>query len=171
MKGLLTLTVLVGSLAFAGPIQASGLPRVYVGYPNPAPCYQAKKEHGKYVNHRVACYQVRPSTISVSEDGNGFLSDITWSEWAHTSARGSGLQSVRCFGVVKGQARDPKCAPYHCTKSAGAAYCYPAIFSYNVPAKIRLSVPVSTRGGVDFTLLKVSSSHAATVCLPPGNGC
>jgi hypothetical protein len=65
--------------------QASGLPRVYVSYPNPAPCYQAKKEHGKYIDHRVACYQARPSTISVSEDGNGFLSDITWSKWARTS--------------------------------------------------------------------------------------
>jgi hypothetical protein len=167
MKGLLTLAVVVGSLAFASPIQASGLPRVYISYPNLAPCYQAKKEHGKYVNHRVACYQVRPSTISVTEDGNGFLSDITWSKWARTFARGSALQGVRCFGVTKGETRDPKCAPYHCTKSV----CSPGIFSYNVPAKVRLSVPVTTRRGVDFTLLKVSSARPVKICLPPANGC
>lgn len=170
-KRLVALIIVGGSLALASPIEASGLPRVYVTYPNPAPCEQSTKVHGKYVNRRVACYQSRPSTISTSEDGNGFLSDITWSTWNRTSAKGSGLQSVRCFGVTKGQAQDPNCGAYRCSNSDGTTYCEPGVFEYTVPATIRLSVPVSTRAGVDFTRLRVSSSHRYTVCLPPANSC
>lgn len=163
--------IVVGSLALAGPIQASELPRVYISYPNPPPCEKPTKVHGKYVNHRVRCYQTRPSSISVSEDGNGFLSDIVWSAWSRRAARGSGLQTVRCFGVRKGRAQDPNCGPYRCSNSGGAAYCEPRIFGYTVPATIRLSVPVSTSAGVDFTRLRVSSSHRYAVCLPPANSC
>jgi hypothetical protein len=163
--------VAIGSLALASAVQASGLPRVYIGYPNPAPCDQSIKVKGKYVDHRVACYQVRPSAISASEDGDGFLSGITWSVWNGDSAKGSALESVRCFGVPKGQAEDPNCAPYHCGNSAGTAYCEPGVFSYNVPATIRLTVPVSTSSGIDFTRVRVSSSHSETVCLPPANSC
>jgi hypothetical protein len=70
-----SLTILVAfaaAAALASSIQAASLPRVYIGYPNPAPC------------HHVACYQVRPSTISFSEDGNGDLSGIIWSAWKGT---------------------------------------------------------------------------------------
>jgi hypothetical protein len=171
VKRLLALVIAGGWLAAAGPIQASGLPRVYIGYPNPAPCVRSIKMHGKYVNHRVACYEARPPTISVSEDGNGFLSDITWSVWSDSTARGSGLQSVRCFGILQGHAQNPNCAPYHCSSSGGPTYCYPRLFSYNVPATIRLSVPVATAGGVDFTRLRVSSSPTDSACLPPANSC
>jgi hypothetical protein len=158
-------------LALAGPIQASGLPRVYIGYPDPAPCYDTVETHGKYVDHRAACYQVRPSTISVSQDGNGFLSDITWSAWTGGTAKGSGLQAIRCFGAPKGQKQDPNCGPYRCSNSGGSTICEPRIMSYNVPATIRLSVPVSTSSGVDFTRLRVSSSHGSNYCLPPANSC
>jgi hypothetical protein len=171
VKRLMALTIVVGSLALAGPIQASGLPRVFIGFPNPAPCEQPVKMHGKYVDHRVACYQVRPSTISVSEDGDGFLSDISWSAWTATAAKGFGLQSVRCFGLPKGQTQDSSCGPYRCSNSGGTTYCEPRIMSYNVPATIRLSVPVSTSAGVQFTRLRASSSHGMAVCLPPANSC
>lgn len=171
MKRLVALIIVGGSLALASPIQASGIPRVYVNYPNAAPCEQSTKVHGKYVNRRVPCYQSRPSSISASEDGDGFLSDITWSAWSRTSAKGTGLQTVRCFGVPKGRAQDPNCAPYRCSNSGGATFCSPRVFNYTVPATIRLSVPVSTSGGVDFTRLRVSSSHRYTICLPPANSC
>ena len=171
MKRLMALTIVAGSLALAGPIQASGLPRVYIGFPNPAPCKQSVKMHGKYVDHRVACYQVRPSTISVSEDGDGFLSDITWSAWTATAAKGSGLQAGVASAFPRGKHKTRIAGRYRCSNSGGTTYCEPRIMSYNVPATIRLSVPVSTSAGVDFTRLRASSSHRMTVCLPPANSC
>ena len=69
-------------LTTAAPAQAATkLPRVWVGGPNPAPCTDSKQVHGKWVGYRVACYQVRPAEIALTEDGNDFLSDLTWSSW------------------------------------------------------------------------------------------
>jgi hypothetical protein len=78
------LVAFAAAAALASSIQAASLPRVYIGYPNPAPCDQPIKVDGRYVDHHVACYQVRPSTISFSEDGNGDLSGIIWSAWKGT---------------------------------------------------------------------------------------
>jgi hypothetical protein len=155
MKKLLVALLLIGSLSTTSSASAVGLPRVYVYYPNPVPCYRTTETHGKYLNHRVACYEVRPSTISQSEDGGGFLSGLTWSAWTTTSATGSGLEYVRCYGG----STDPNCAGGR--------------FGYNVPASVHLSAPVSTSSGTDFAVLSTRREGGAprTVCLPPAEAC
>ncbi len=98
----LSLGVLVPSVAYAQP-----LPKVWVGGPNPAPCYNTVEVHGKYVNHKIACYEVRPSTIALSEDGNGFLSDLHWTTWSVTNAVGTGTKYQRCYFPLGNQG--PRC--------------------------------------------------------------
>jgi hypothetical protein len=46
-----------------------------------------------------AKYALRPTSIAVSADGNGFLSHLHWSQWGALTATGSGLQDSRtCWG-------------------------------------------------------------------------
>jgi hypothetical protein len=46
-----------------------------------------------------AKYALRPTSIAVSADGNGFLSHLHWSQWGALTATGSGLQDMRtCWG-------------------------------------------------------------------------
>jgi len=112
----------------------------------------------KHVVHQ--CYgpsklAVRPPAISVSVDGDGDLSNLTWLTWTATSATGSGLVAVRCFG----ESTDPHCAGRQ--------------FEYQAPARVRLTTPVSTSRGVVFTVLSVTRPGARTqlICLPPASAC
>jgi hypothetical protein len=137
---LLMATLLTLGATCASATTFTGLPRVYVVYPD------GTFEHSPL--------KVRPTAIRLSEDGNGTLTNLTWSAWTHTSARATGLQEVRCFGG----STDPK--------------CYPGRFGYAVPATVRLSIPVSTSRGVVFTVLKATRrGHIETVCLPPAQEC
>lgn len=62
---------------------------------------------------------------------------------------------VRCFGG----SRDP--------------YCYAGRFGYEVPVRVRLGTPVSTKRGKAFTELRASRAGARgeLVCLPPAFAC
>ena len=69
----LTATLFAGSLWISVPIMAEPavantqpLPTVWVGGPNPAPCYRSVKLHRKWVSEKVACYEVKPPTIALT---------------------------------------------------------------------------------------------------------
>lgn len=141
MKSLLLIfTLLILGATCADAATSGRLPTVYVEYPD------GTFEHSPL--------KVRPTTIRLSEDGNGLLTNLIWSTWTRASAKATGLQEVRCFGA----STDPK--------------CYPGRVGYTVPATVRLSVPVSTSRGVVFTVLRASRrGHTQTVCLPPADEC
>lgn len=137
---LLVAALLTFGATWAGASTFGRLPRVYVEFPD-----------GTFAHSPL---RVRPTFIRLSEDGNGLLTNLTWSSWTRVSARGTGLQEIRCFGG----STDPR--------------CYSGRFGYTVPATVRLSVPVSTSRGVVFTVLRATRrGHTETVCLPPAEEC
>ena len=85
----------ISVLAFPTYAGAQQLPKVWVGGPNPPPCFRAVQVNDKWVSRSVACYEARPLTIAVSEDGNGFLSELHWTTWTATNA--TGLRYQRCW--------------------------------------------------------------------------
>jgi hypothetical protein len=151
MKGLVaTLVAGLAVVAAGGAAPAGSVPAVDVNY-----------AVGSFYRHCMlhSCtgpdaVKVRPGTISLSADGNGFLSGLVWSTWTSTAAAASGLQSVRCFG----DSTDPN--------------CFSGRIGYTVPVEVHLSVPVSTPRGIVFTVLKVARrGHTRTVCLPRAAAC
>lgn len=134
---------------------AEQLPKVWVGGSNTAPCYRSVKVKGQWVEHKVACYELRPPTIAVSEDGNGFLSALRWTTWTTTRAVADGLRFVRCWGYYPPGQRDPRCVG--ATKRAGG---------YNVPVTVTLSKPFSTPQGLVFMAL-TEKGRPGYWCLGP----
>jgi hypothetical protein len=61
----------------------------------------------------------------VSEDGNGFLSDLHWTTWTATKAVAAGSRYVRCSNIP-GE-HDPGCTR--------------VLQGYNVPATVLLTKP------------------------------
>jgi hypothetical protein len=154
--------------AFATPVMcwAQPLPTVYVDYPSGSFYHQCEsyivygvpslhiKKHRVHTCYDPSPLKVRPTTISLSVDGNSSLSSLDWSGWTATSASGSGLQYVRCFGG----STDPNCAAKE--------------FGYNVPVEVQLRTPVATSRGVVFTVLTVTRRGSPTTwCLPPAAAC
>jgi hypothetical protein len=141
MKSLVLIaTVVTLGATCAGAGTFDRLPKVYIEYPE-----------GTFAHSPL---KVRPTTIRLSEDGNGLLTNLNWSAWTRASARATGLQLVRCFGP----STEPQCHPWR--------------IGYTVPATVRLSVPVSTSRGLVFTVLKATArGHTQTVCLPPADSC
>lgn len=154
-----TIVLATAALAAAAGACAGSPPTVYTQYPNGS----FYKTCTKYtVNNKVVrqCYgpsplAVRPKTISQSEDGNGFLSNLDWTSWTASAASATGLMAVRCFGG----STDPN--------------CYRGRFDYQVPVHVRLSTPVSTSRGRVFTVMAITRPGARTqiLCLPPAAAC
>ncbi len=107
------------------------------------------------MSHSVACYEVRPATIALSEDGNGFLSDLHWTTWTDTEAIATGLRYQRCWGYYPPGHQDPHC-PGGTQVREG----------YNVPVKVFLSKPAPTTDGPLFSLL-TEPGQASHWCVDP----
>jgi hypothetical protein len=160
------LATMMVACAAAIPSSAAPLPAVDVDYPSAAffrycshytvpadPSHRVRK-HVVHFCDGPAALKVRPSTISLSVDGDGYLSNLDWSSWSRQFAAASGLQEVRCFGGTT----DP--------------HCQPDRFGYTVPVLVRLTIPVSTPRGLVFTVLKVTRGNRSnTFCLPPAAAC
>ena len=126
-------------LGLALPVAAAArpLPKVWIYGPIPPPCRQTVTVHGKPVMRRVACYEVRPSTIDVSVDGNGLLSGLHWTSWTYTKATGTGSEYLRC---------------YH-TQGYPQPHCPAGRYGYETPVSVALSRPLATADGLIFTEL------------------
>jgi hypothetical protein len=155
---LAVLTILV--VAVPAVANAQQLPKVWIGGPNPSPCSRTVEEHGKLVSREVACYEVRPQTIAISEDGNDFLSALNWTTWTDTKAIATGLRLQRCWGYYPPGHRDP-----HCPTGAKAK------FGYNVPVKVFLAKPLATSHGLLFTVLTQLGQKGQVCVAPIGVGC
>jgi hypothetical protein len=157
--------LLVGFTALpSAAVAASAIPApsVYVDYPNGSFYRACNSYTSDYPSKHVVHFcqgpsplKVRPSAISLSVDGDGYLSDLDWSSWTVASAEASGLEEVRCFGGTT----DPNCASDK--------------FGYTVPVTVRLGTPVATSRGVVFTVLRaLRIGHSPMVeCLPPAAAC
>lgn len=165
VSAILFAAVVITSTAH-GSVFAASPPAVYVDFPNGAfyrtcstytegavPSLHIKK-HVVHTCEGPSPLKVRPTTISLSVDGDGYLSNLDWSTWSARAAAGSGLQEVRCFGG----STDPHC-------SGGQ-------FGYTVPVDVRLSTPVATSRGIAFTVLMVvRNGRSMRTCLPPASAC
>ena len=100
--------------------------------------------------------EVRPSTIALSEDGNGFLSDLHWTTWSVTNAVGTGTKYQRCYFPLGNQG--PRCVG----KLGGG---------YNVPVTVFLAKPVQTVDGLLFSVLTEAGQTGQTCVTPFGTGC
>lgn len=159
-NALLCLTVFgLSFLAISSYADAQQLPTVWVGGPNPAPCYRSVQVSGKWEDRKVACYEVRPPTITLSEDGNGFLSALHWTTWTATRADATGLRFQRCWGYYSPGHRDPHC-PVGTTK-----------FGYNVPVTVFLAKPILTVNGLLFSVLGEAGQTRQLCVTPFGTGC
>lgn len=147
------LTASVSPLVGTTSAGAAQMPKVWVGGPNPAPCYRVVKLKGKFVDRTVACYEVRPPTIALSEDGNFFLSDLHWSSWTTTKAVATGERFVRCYGGV----------------NAGKGRCAGKVGNgYEVATTVTLTKPASSAHGLVFTTLWIAGfSSSWTLEAPP----
>lgn len=152
--------LLAAALAVGCGSRASrALPRVVVDYPNSTFFKTCETYTTAGALSRecqpAARLVVRPTSITLSEDGDGYLSNLDWSSWTDASGVGSGLMAVRCFGG----STDPQ--------------CYPGRFSYEVPVRVRLSAPVTTKRGMVFTVVTPTRSggRSTAVCLPPAGAC
>lgn len=156
-RSVVILTIsMIAALLLVTPSAAQQLPTVWVGGPNPAPCYRSVKVKGKWADHKIACYDVRPPTISLSEDGNGFLSDLHWTVWTAARAVATGFRYVRCYPVGP---RDPRCVGQ------------PPSGGYEVPVKVFLTKPVATSHGPLFTVLTEAGFKGQWCVTPSGVGC
>lgn len=56
-KRALFLAVLaMSAVVFPSSANAQQLPKVWINGTNPAPCYNSVEVHGKFVDHKIACY-------------------------------------------------------------------------------------------------------------------
>jgi hypothetical protein len=161
MKRAFFLAVLIVS-ALALPLSAGAqqLPKVWVGGPFPPPCYRSVQVHGKWVEDRVACYEVRPPTIALSADGNGSLSLLRWTTWTATKAVATGYRFVRCWGSYPQGKQDP-----YCTEAARAQG------GYYLGVSVVLTKPVNSPQGQLFSVLREPGEPGLWCLAPTENAC
>jgi hypothetical protein len=136
-------------------------PLVYLG----GQCYKRVPEPFDQV------YKLRPSSITVSADGDEDLSSIDWTSWGNVQAGGSGLQFVRCWPSLSRVKAHPGTGGWPLPPGMPYARCpggSGAEDSFDQPVTIRLSVPVETAHGPVFTML-TTSWHSFELVLPPAS--